>query len=209
MCHQSSFQSAKGYYTDTLGRAQRPLDWDKSPTICYSFWIWKLFWCPGTWLLRKRMGHYASMLWSVGFFIIPLTANRYKETFDTEQTAHTAQFHQLKSSREALMDLSLWWMRRKRRTQWENLHRPHDRSCDKGQTLPTWHSPAKKKLIKVRITFKCSCHCCKLGRFSPSNRQTYIKQLIFTLQSMSTLCALRALCTMPCLFINSRPSRTS
>lgn len=172
--------------------------------ICYSSWTRKLFWCPKTCFRWKKMAHYAPMLWSIGFFMIQLTANRYKETFDPEQTARIAQSHQLKSSREVLMDRSLWWMRRKRRTQWENLHRLHDQSCDKGQTSPAWHSPTKKKAILEwqHYILKTSFNC-------PEIALTYIKQLSFTLQSMSTLCALRALCTMPCLFMNSRPSRTS
>lgn len=92
-------------------------------------------------------------------------------------------------------------------TQWENLHLPHDQSCDKGQILPAWHSPTKKIAISG-------------GRFvyrQLFNFQTYIQSVNETrqfdehgtLQSLSTLCAVRALCTIPCLFINSRPSRIS
>lgn len=42
------------------------------------------------------------------FFMIWQTSNRYQWTFDPEQTAHIAQSKQLKSSRGALMNLSLW-----------------------------------------------------------------------------------------------------
>lgn len=114
---------------------------------------------PGSYFDAPKAGFYEKA-WAIMHqcygqlpsFMIWLTANRYKWTFDPEQTAHIARSQLLRSSREALMGLSLWWMRRKRRTQWENLHRLHDQSCDKGQTLPAWHSPTKKIKIYLRVT---------------------------------------------------------
>lgn len=114
---------------------------------------------------------------------------------------------QTESSREARMKVPLRWMRSTSRTQWGNLHLHHDRSCDTGQTLPAWHSPIMEKrfILEMRKNNKQSF----LLFWSWLKRLVVVCLFLFTLQSMSTLWGLRARWTMPCLFINSRPSRTS
>lgn len=100
----SSFQSARGYYSE---KARRPLDQDKSPTICYSSSTRKLFWCPRTWFRLKRMARRASVFQSINIFMIWLTTNRYEGTFDPGQTVHIAESLQFKSSREALKEMDV------------------------------------------------------------------------------------------------------
>lgn len=74
----------------------------------------------------------------------------------------------------------------------------------------------KAKLCQLDIPlqrkrFILEWHDCKKAVVPLSYNWTHVKQRCGndTLQSMSTLWGLSALCTMPCLFMNSRPSRTS